>query len=131
MWLPRGGMYSVVEALVEVAREAGVEFSFGQPVSRIITDAGRARGVMLSDGSQVLSDVVLANGRFASPDSRSADRVNTVLGTSAVERSLVDEDRQTVTWRRSQLQGPLPANRGDLENYFTIKLSPGEKASVV
>jgi len=61
VWLPRGGMYSVVEALVEVAREAGVEFLFGRQVSRIVTDAGRACGVTLSDGSQVLSDVVLAN----------------------------------------------------------------------
>src|SRR4051812_29916162 len=75
--------------------------------------------------------VVLASGRFVSLHSRSADQVNNVLGRSAVKRSLIDEDRQMVRWRRSQLQRRLPTNRGDLENYFTIKLGPGETADQV
>jgi len=61
VWYPSGGMYSVVEALVEMAREAGVEFRFGCAVSRIDTDAHSVRGVSLSDGSSMRSDVVLAN----------------------------------------------------------------------
>ena len=34
-------MYSIVETLVDLARDAGVEFSFGSTVSQIDTNANR------------------------------------------------------------------------------------------
>ena len=61
VWYPSGGMYSIVEALVDIARDAGVEFNFGANVTQINTNAGRARGVSLADGSHVDADLVLAN----------------------------------------------------------------------
>ena len=38
VWYPSGGMYSIVETLVDLARDAGVEFSFGTTVSQINTN---------------------------------------------------------------------------------------------
>ena len=61
VWQPVRGMYSVVETLVDLARSAGVEFSFGSTVCRIDTNADDARGVSLADGSHVDADVVVAN----------------------------------------------------------------------
>ncbi|HEU5317672.1 MAG TPA: phytoene desaturase family protein [Chloroflexota bacterium] len=61
VWHPKGGMYRVVETLVDVAREAGVRFAFGTDVAQIDTDAGLARGVTLADGSRMEADAVLAN----------------------------------------------------------------------
>jgi len=61
VWYPAGGMYSIVETLVELARDAGVEFTFGSSVSQIDTNANHARGVRLTDGTYVAADVVLAN----------------------------------------------------------------------
>ena len=61
VWYPRGGMYAVVETLVALAREAGVQFGFEQSVSRIDITANRATGVVLADGSRVRADVVLVN----------------------------------------------------------------------
>lgn len=61
VWYPKGGMYSVVEALVALARQAGVKFQFGAPVSEIITHPRRAAGVRLRDGAEIGADVVLAN----------------------------------------------------------------------
>ncbi len=61
VWYPKGGMYSVVEALMEVAREAGVEFVFHAPVARIDIAGGRASGVTLADGRQLSADAVVAN----------------------------------------------------------------------
>lgn len=61
VWYPTGGMYSIVEALVDLAREAGVEFAFGSTVSQIDTSANTALGVTLADGSHLEADVVLAN----------------------------------------------------------------------
>ena len=61
VWYPSGGMYSIVETLVDLARDAGVQFRFGSTVCQINTDARRARGVSLADGSELAADVVLAN----------------------------------------------------------------------
>ncbi len=61
VWYPRGGMYRVIETLMDLAREAGVEFSFNSAVERIDTDATHARGVLLADGARLEADVVLAN----------------------------------------------------------------------
>jgi phytoene desaturase len=65
VWYPAGGMYSIVEALVHLARDAGVEFIFGSTVERIDTDANRAQGVSLADGTRMKADVVLANADLA------------------------------------------------------------------
>ncbi len=61
VWYPRGGMYSVVEALMELARAAGVEFIFNSPVERIDANKTHARGVVLSNGQTLEADAVLAN----------------------------------------------------------------------
>jgi phytoene desaturase len=61
VWYPVGGMYSVVEALMSLAREAGVRFRFGAAASRVTTMADRATGALLADGSDLEADVVLAN----------------------------------------------------------------------
>ncbi len=61
VWYPRGGMYRVVEALMEIAGRAGVEFVFNTAVERIEVDGERARGVLLADGRRLAADAVLAN----------------------------------------------------------------------
>jgi phytoene desaturase len=61
VWYPKGGMYSVVESLTDLARQAGVEFIFNSAVERIETNATRARGVLLTDGTRLEAEVVLAN----------------------------------------------------------------------
>jgi phytoene desaturase len=61
VWYPAGGMYSIVETLVELARDAGVEFAFGSNVERIDTDTNTALGVVLAHGARLKADVVLAN----------------------------------------------------------------------
>lgn len=61
VWYPEGGMYRVVEALMEVARESGVEFAFHAAVERIEIKGNRARGVALEDGRFLEADVVVAN----------------------------------------------------------------------
>jgi phytoene desaturase (3,4-didehydrolycopene-forming) len=61
VWYPRGGMYRVVEALVDIAAAAGVELRYDSTVAEIETVGHRARGVRLKDGSRLAADVVLAN----------------------------------------------------------------------
>ncbi len=61
VWYPRGGMYRIAEALMDIARRAGVEFVFGAPVERIAVNGSGARGVVLEDGYRADADVVVAN----------------------------------------------------------------------
>jgi len=61
VWYPKGGMYQVVEALMSLARQAGVEFAFNTPVEQIDLNGKWARGVLLEDGRRLPADAVLAN----------------------------------------------------------------------
>ena len=61
VWYPKGGMYRVVESLMELARQAGVEFVFDAAVDRIEVNGTNARGIVLGDGSHVKADTVIAN----------------------------------------------------------------------
>jgi phytoene desaturase len=61
VWYPNGGMYSIVEALMTLAREAGVEFAFDTTVEQIIVNGRRASGVVLEHNQLVKPDVILAN----------------------------------------------------------------------
>jgi phytoene desaturase len=61
IWYPKGGMYRIVEILMDLARQAGVEFGFHAAVERIDTNAKHARGVRLADGSNLGVDLVIAN----------------------------------------------------------------------
>ncbi|MCL4560537.1 MAG: phytoene desaturase family protein [Chloroflexi bacterium] len=60
-WYPKGGMYQVVQALMQVAARVGVEYEFGAEVDRIEIAEGRARGVRLKDGRRLEADVIVAN----------------------------------------------------------------------
>jgi len=60
VWYPKGGMYQVVNALVSLARDAGVEFIFNTAIERIEVNGNRARGVVV-DGALREADVLLAN----------------------------------------------------------------------
>lgn len=58
-WYPMGGMGRLVDAMVRVAEEQGVRFTFNTPVSGILVREGRAVGVRTRDG-ELPADVVVA-----------------------------------------------------------------------
>lgn len=82
----RGGMGGVTQALAACAREAGVTIRVGEPVTRIVVEDGRARGVALADGAVLEADVVLSN----------ADPKRTFLGLVEPD-ALPDEFRARVS----------------------------------
>jgi phytoene desaturase len=61
VWYPKGGMYSIVEALMTLAQQAGVEFAFDTTVERIIVNDKSAAGLVLEHNEQFKADVILAN----------------------------------------------------------------------
>jgi len=61
VWYPKGGMYRIVETLMDLAREAGVKFIFNTTIKQIDTSSTHARGILLADGTHIHADVFLAN----------------------------------------------------------------------
>jgi phytoene desaturase len=61
VWYPRGGMYRVVIALMELAHAAGVEFLFDTAVKRIVVNGRKVNRMELEDGSNLEGDSFLAN----------------------------------------------------------------------
>ena len=61
VYYPRGGMYSIVEALMELAYAAGVEFIFDATVERIEMNTRDVRGVVLAEGGRLEAKAILAN----------------------------------------------------------------------
>lgn len=96
---PRGGMYTLVEALEGLALREGVEIRTGADVVRIDVEPGaarpgrrprgRARAVVLADGERVEADVVVAG----------SDRHHT-------ETALLDEPYRDLPEPRWESRGP-------------------------
>ncbi|HEU5257910.1 MAG TPA: NAD(P)/FAD-dependent oxidoreductase [Vicinamibacterales bacterium] len=57
----RGGTGAISNAIADAAREAGVEIRTLAGVARIEVKGGRATGVVLENGDQVMADVVLSS----------------------------------------------------------------------
>src|SRR4051795_13692675 len=56
VWYPRGGVYSIVEAMA-----GALDVRYGSPVERIESAGGRVTGVRLADGERIAADAVVSN----------------------------------------------------------------------
>jgi phytoene desaturase len=61
VWYPKGGMFRIVEALMVLARKAGVEFAFDTTVECINVNHSRATGLELEHNQHSTPDIILAN----------------------------------------------------------------------
>ncbi len=62
VWLVKGGMLKVAEALHRLAKAKGATFRFDTAVTEITTGRGRVSGVMLATGEHIAADAVVFNG---------------------------------------------------------------------
>ncbi|MBL0329561.1 MAG: phytoene desaturase [Bacteroidetes bacterium] len=62
-WYPMGGMFKIVEAMVNVAKQQGVKIKSGEVVSKINVENGRAKSVV-SNGITHEADVVIASADY-------------------------------------------------------------------
>src|SRR5215510_15663654 len=61
-WYVKGGLYRIVESLVELARERGVQLMLHSRVEKIVCDGKKVVGVRRSDNELIEADVVVMNG---------------------------------------------------------------------
>jgi len=60
VWFSKGGMYSLVEAMVKVFTEIGGQIQTNKEVTQILIEDGRAKGVACGE-EQLFSDAVVCN----------------------------------------------------------------------
>ena len=56
-----GGMGAITQAMAAACLDAGVEISLEAPVSKVLVENGKARGVRLESGEEIAATIVAAN----------------------------------------------------------------------
>jgi phytoene dehydrogenase-like protein len=59
-FVPKGGMNSVVTALEQAAKRHGVEIRLNAPVAKIVSDKGKATGVVLASGEEIGAKTIVS-----------------------------------------------------------------------
>ena len=62
-WYPQGGMYKVVEGMVDLAKSLGVEFEYGNPVHKLDIQNREIKQVLLNSHGYT-ADVVVASADY-------------------------------------------------------------------
>jgi len=88
-----GGMGAITQAMASACRQFGIEIRTSSPVAQIDTRNGRARGVVLEDGTEIRARIMLSN----------ADPKRTFL-TMLAEKELPSEFLRAV--RAIKMAGP-------------------------
>jgi phytoene desaturase len=60
-FFPEGGMFRIVEILINEAQKSGVKIHFNAPVKQIKTSGNKAQGIVLEDDTVINGDLVIAN----------------------------------------------------------------------
>ena len=61
LWMPKGGMYGLVEGLIKLNKEKDVKINTSSKIKKIIVEKKSAIGVILEDGSEIFSDIIVSN----------------------------------------------------------------------
>ena len=61
MWFPMGGIYSLIEDMLRLGEQMGVEVRTSSPVEEICIENGVVSGVRLAGGEMLPADVVVSN----------------------------------------------------------------------
>ena len=56
---PEGGMHSITKALVQLAKDIGIEFRFSNQVNQIIVEQKTAKGIVTANGKEMFDCVKL------------------------------------------------------------------------
>jgi 1-hydroxycarotenoid 3,4-desaturase len=89
VWMVRGGINRVAQAIFRLAEQQGATFRFGTEVREVTVVSGRVAGVELADGERIAADAVIFNGDI----SALPGTLRPVPATPRAKRSL-----SAVTW---------------------------------
>lgn len=61
VYYPKGGLYTIIKAMVGIGSDLGVTYRYGSPVKHIVTDGQAAKGLTLETGEHIDADIVIGN----------------------------------------------------------------------
>ncbi|MBN1599225.1 MAG: phytoene desaturase [Bacteroidales bacterium] len=61
VWYPKGGMFRVIENLLEIAQEFGVTINYNKVAEKIQIENNKATGVRFTDSSCDTADIIISN----------------------------------------------------------------------
>jgi 1-hydroxycarotenoid 3,4-desaturase len=61
VWLIEGGIHALARALRGLAERCGAQVRLGEPVSEVLTDGAKVRGLRLASGEDIPADIVISN----------------------------------------------------------------------
>jgi 1-hydroxycarotenoid 3,4-desaturase len=89
VWVPEGGMAGLATALERLARDLGVTVHTGTDVATVAVRDGRAAGVLLRGGGEIVADAVVFNGDASALGVGAlGEAARVVRPTAPAERSL-------------------------------------------
>ena len=62
-WHPKNGMYSIVEAMVSLAKSLGVKIFLNSPVEEVLLNKNKAKGIKINN-EIILSDIILSGADY-------------------------------------------------------------------
>jgi phytoene desaturase len=61
LWLPKGGIYGLVEGMEKLALDLGVRIWTNHPVARIVVEGNHVKGIELTNGDLFSASIVVSN----------------------------------------------------------------------
>ena len=124
--IARGGMGAISEAMASFARSRGVVIETESPVSEVLTEGGRARGVRTADNREITARYVAAN---VHPQVLLQRLLGVDLLDEADQRRIEGYRSHSATFRMNVALAELPrftsmAGRGDEHFMGAIEVSP-------
>jgi 1-hydroxycarotenoid 3,4-desaturase len=108
VYLLDDGMFSLVHALEQLARDRGVQFHYNTPVVRVEAHDGTARGVMLTDGTRLPARAVVVN---ADPAALASGQFGSAAQAALPRSSGLPRSLSAMTWAAVAVTGGLPLLR--------------------
>jgi len=68
-WYPKGGMFSIVKAMQQLAEELGVEFRFEEAANEIVIEKGKAKK-LVTDKGQYTADAIISGADYQFTESQ-------------------------------------------------------------
>lgn len=62
-WHPQGGMYQIIEAMGNLAKELGVKIHVGSEIEKILVSKGNCNGIVCK-GQKILADIVVSGADY-------------------------------------------------------------------
>lgn len=108
VWLVEGGMHKLGSALAALAERAGAKLRYGERVSEVLSERGRAAGVLTASGERIVAEKVIVN---ADPAALGAGRFGSTAARAVGVMPVRARSQSALVWLAKGSASGLPLTR--------------------